>query len=154
MRKQIHQTALENCYGLKLAKCWLQFKKINLLCHLLWFSAHCRSLLYRHGSTDRTWLLTRRLHSTCLTPNCVINKLSFLGNNDTSFWNFVPNSGLRKSRHCTSIAIANLSVVHNDCDVTATWNKHVHFSARLHEVAANHNAGIGVGAVDQLWRHC
>ena len=38
--------------------------------------------------------------------------------------------------------------------MTATRNKHVvHFSARLHEVAANHNAGIGVGVVDQLWRH-
>ena len=28
------------------------------------------------------------------------------------------------------------------------------FAARLHEVAANHSAGIGVGVVDQLWRHC
>jgi len=28
-----------------------------------------------------------------------------------------------------------------------------HFSARLHEVAANHNAGIGMGVVDQLWLH-
>jgi len=37
MRKQFHQTALGNCYGLKLPKCWLQFKKINLLCHLLLF---------------------------------------------------------------------------------------------------------------------
>ena len=43
-----------------------------------------------------------------------------------------------------------------DCDatVTATGNKHVHFSARLHEVAANRSAGIGVGVVDQLCRHC
>jgi len=48
-----------------------------------------------------------------------------------------------------------LSVVHNyDCDVTATRNEHVHFSARLQEVAANHNAGIGMSVVDQLWRHC
>jgi len=39
-------------------------------------------------------------------------------------------------------------------DVTATRKKHVQFSARLHEVAANHNAGIIVGVVDQLWRHC
>jgi len=39
-------------------------------------------------------------------------------------------------------------------DVTATRNKHVHFSTKLHEVAANHSAGIGVGVVDQLWRHC
>ena len=39
-------------------------------------------------------------------------------------------------------------------DATATRNKHVHFSARLHEVAANHNAGIGVGVVDQLRGHC
>jgi len=39
-------------------------------------------------------------------------------------------------------------------DVTATRNKHVHFSARLREVAANHNAGIIMGVVDQLWRHC
>jgi len=47
-----------------------------------------------------------------------------------------------------------LSVVQNyDCDVTATRNQHVQFSARLHEVAANHNARIGMGAIDQLWRH-
>jgi len=39
-----------------------------------------------------------------------------------------------------------------NCDVTATRNIHVHFSARLHDVAANHDAGIGV--VDPLWRHC
>jgi len=26
-------------------------------------------------------------------------------------------------------------------------------TASVHEVAANHNAGIGVGVVDQLWRH-
>jgi len=26
------------------------------------------------------------------------------------------------------------------------------FFAMLHEVAANRNAGIGVGVVDQLWR--
>ena len=39
-------------------------------------------------------------------------------------------------------------------DVTATRNKHVYFSARLHEVAANHNAGTGVGVVDLLCRHC
>ena len=45
-----------------------------------------------------------------------------------------------------------LSVVHNyDCDVTATRNEQ---SARLQEVAANHNAGIGMSVVDQLWRHC
>jgi len=37
-----------------------------------------------------------------------------------------------------------------NCDVTATRNKHVHFSARLHEVAAAHSAGIGVGVVDRL----
>jgi len=30
---------------------------------------------------------------------------------------------------------------------------HVHFSAMSREVAANHNAGINVGVVDQLWRH-
>ena len=41
-----------------------------------------------------------------------------------------------------------------NCDVTASRNKHVHFDARLHGVAANHNAGIGVGVVDQLWPHC
>ena len=41
--------------------------------------------------------------------------------------------------------------------MTATRNKHVHFSAKLHEVAhevaANHNLGIGMGVVNQLWRH-
>ena len=34
-RKQFYQTALGNCYRLKLAKCRLQFYKINLLCYLL-----------------------------------------------------------------------------------------------------------------------
>jgi len=39
------------------------------------------------------------------------------------------------------------SVVHNcdcDCDATATRNKRVHFSVRLHDVTADHNAGIGI----------
>jgi len=31
--------------------------------------------------------------------------------------------------------------------VTATRNKHVYFSERLHEVAASHYAGIGMGVV-------
>ena len=31
--------------------------------------------------------------------------------------------------------------------MTAVRNKHVHCSARLHEAAANHNAGIGMGVV-------
>jgi len=38
--------------------------------------------------------------------------------------------------------------------VTATRNKHVHFSAKLYEVATNRSAGIDMGVVDQLWRHC
>ena len=42
MRK-FYQTVPGNCYGLKLPKCWLQFLKVNLLCHLLQFSAHFRS---------------------------------------------------------------------------------------------------------------
>jgi len=37
--------------------------------------------------------------------------------------------------------------------VTATRNIHVHFSAKFHEVAGNHNARIRMGVVDQLWRH-
>jgi len=43
-RKQFYQTALGNCYGLKLPKCRLQFKKGILLCHLLQFLAHFRFL--------------------------------------------------------------------------------------------------------------
>jgi len=35
-----------------------------------------------------------------------------------------------------------------NCDATATRNEHVHFSARLHDVAANLNGGIGAGQVD------
>jgi len=31
MRKQFYQTALGNCYGLKLPKCWLQFKIKNFI---------------------------------------------------------------------------------------------------------------------------
>ena len=41
MRKQFCQTALGNCYGLKLPKCWLQFKKKIIMVN---FSAHFRSL--------------------------------------------------------------------------------------------------------------
>jgi len=56
---------------------------------------------------------------------------------------------------CLSVCLSVCRSVHNcDCDVTATRNKRVHFSARLHELAANHNAGIDVGVVDRLWRHC
>ena len=44
MRKQFYQTALWKCCGLKLPKCWLQFKK-KVYCHVLSFSAHFRSLL-------------------------------------------------------------------------------------------------------------
>jgi len=38
---------------------------------------------------------------------------------------------------------------YHDCDATATRNKHVHFYASLHEVAAAHDAGIGAGVVDR-----
>jgi len=52
---------------------------------------------------------------------------------------------------CLSVCLSVCRSVHNcDCDVTATRNKRVHFSARLHELAANHNAGIDVGVVDRL----
>jgi len=34
--------------------------------------------------------------------------------------------------------------------VAATKNKHVHFSARLRELAAYHNAGIGMDVVIHL----
>jgi len=37
-------TALGNCYGLKIPKCWSQFWKINLLSHLLQILSHFRSL--------------------------------------------------------------------------------------------------------------
>jgi len=37
IRKQFYQTALGKCYGLKLLKCWLQFKEeyLYVLCRLL-----------------------------------------------------------------------------------------------------------------------
>ena len=44
MRKQFSQTALGNCYGLKLPKCWLQFKKYIYCVIFLYFSAHFSSL--------------------------------------------------------------------------------------------------------------
>jgi len=46
----IKQRALGNCYGLKLPKCRLRFKKTILLCHLLQFSAHFRALYGWLGS--------------------------------------------------------------------------------------------------------
>ena len=36
----------------------------------------------------------------------------------------------------------------------AVFSHTLRFYARLHEVAAVHNAGIGMGAVDQQWHHC
>jgi len=42
-------------------------------------------------------------------------------------------------RHATSYDFVFTIVT-----ATATRNKHVHFSARLYEAAANHNAGIGM----------
>jgi len=60
-------------------------------------------------------------------------------------------------RHATScdfaFATVTATVMQLRCDCDATRNKHVHFSVRLHEVSANDNARIGMGVVDQLWRH-
>jgi len=65
---------------------------------------------------------------------------------------------LRRDCDCDNRATSSNIVQFCNCDATAMWlqtklNMFI-FSARLHKVAANHNAGIGMGVVDQRWRHC
>jgi len=51
MRKQFYQTALGNCYGLKLAKCWLQFKRKLIVSFIIIFgrlSSPIIVILLRH----------------------------------------------------------------------------------------------------------
>jgi len=53
-RKRFYQTALGNCYDLKLPKCQLQLaREKKLSCHLLQFSAHFRSP-QRPGASSRS----------------------------------------------------------------------------------------------------
>jgi len=42
------------------------------------------------------------------------------------------------------------TVLRCNCDATETKNRHVLFSARSHEVAGNHNAGISMGVAIRL----
>ena len=65
---------------------------------------------------------------------------------------------LRRDCDCDNRATSCNIVQFCNCDATAMWlqtklNMFI-FSARLQEVAANHNAGIGMGVVDQRWHHC
>jgi len=54
----LFQTAHENYHGLKLPQCWLQFKETILLCHLLLFSAHFRSILPNYNECSYCWYVT------------------------------------------------------------------------------------------------
>jgi len=49
IRKQFYQTALGNCYGLKLPKCWLQFKKLNYCVIYYNIREHFRSLYTKYS---------------------------------------------------------------------------------------------------------
>ena len=47
--KHFYQTAVGNCYAVKLAKCSLEFNKINFIVSFYCnFSAHFRFLLFRY----------------------------------------------------------------------------------------------------------
>jgi len=95
IRKQFCQTALGNCYGLKLPKCWLQFKNKKLSCHLLQFSAHFCSLA----------LSGRYRASTFVTVQCVarfhLRQLTSLTNTTNCFFNsqYVTFNGHSINRH-------------------------------------------------------
>ena len=70
------------------------------LCYVC-LSVCYESVFYRNGWTDRAEFL-----HVCLfrpIPHSVLVKFRYLRNNGTSFWNFVPNSLLRKFRHGISI---------------------------------------------------
>jgi len=67
IRKQLfYQTALGNCYGLKLPKCWLRVKRQILLCHFLYKFRHtfvpvssiqaCTALLGQSAVAAHLWL--------------------------------------------------------------------------------------------------
>jgi len=87
IRKLFCQTALGDCYGLKLPKCWLQFKNVNLLCRLSWFSAHFRSLVRHGASIVKTCC---QLCSTKVDAQC--NKLT--GSWPTSPAGWLPRTGI------------------------------------------------------------
>jgi len=54
------KTALGNCYGLKLPKCWLQFNRINLVCNML-FIKYFGTLSFPIGQKI-TYMLKSRRH--------------------------------------------------------------------------------------------
>jgi len=56
-------TALGNCYGLKLPKCWLEFKKNKIIVlYIAQFSAHFRSLMKFHY----LWMIYKSLLTNLL----------------------------------------------------------------------------------------
>ena len=68
IRKQFYQTALENCHGLKLPKCWLQFKK-QILSFIIIFSTlsfPTRAAVDRGSKSDRPRYHADTRHVTCL----------------------------------------------------------------------------------------
>jgi len=100
IRRQFYETALGNCYGLKLPKYWLQFKKIHLLCHLLQLSAHCRSLLR---------LRLRRPNLT-VTAWCIsgLEKVGYVGFSVFRF--FSKNLKTWKSQKCSFFRFLNFRI--------------------------------------------
>jgi len=63
-------------------------------------------------------------------PDCVIRKYRYVQKLGTSLWDFVPNSGLQKSRHGKSIALSITLVVVVVVDVPACW-QHLYDSRRV-----------------------
>ena len=53
---------------------------------------------------ESSWFLAWELFSTY--PACILRKFGYLQSKSTFFWNFVPNSRLRKFRHGISIVEA------------------------------------------------
>ena len=98
------------------------------------------------GATDRS---LRPIAATI--ASCKLNTLlSVVHNCDCDVTTATTTTVLRHATSCSQLWLR----LWCNCDVTATRNKHVHFSAKLYEVATNRSAGIDMGVVDQLWRHC
>jgi len=77
---------------------------------------------------ESSWFLAWELFSTY--PACILRKFGYLQSKSTFFWNFVPNSRLRKFRHGISIveAFYQLCSTKMDAQNVINWTVVGHLS--------------------------